>query len=84
MNDLRKQTRRWLMEATRAEFYDIVYQAKLTPRQTHLVYRKFIDDYSIDKIAYEMKISPEVTKRALGRAYDLIGKILLRNKLIFI
>ena len=53
MNILRYKTRQWLINANRSEFNDIIYQAKLTPRQTHIVYRKFIDCYSICKISQE-------------------------------
>ena len=82
MNILCYKTRQWLINANRSEFNDIIYQAKLTPRQTHIVYRKFIDCYSICKISQEVHLTEAFTKTTLSKAYDLIGKLLVKNNLI--
>lgn len=82
MNDLRKRTRQWLIRADREDFNNIIYKAKITPRQQKIIKMRFIDDLEIFKIAQKLNLSETRIQTDCGRAYTLIGSVLQKEKLI--
>lgn len=68
----RKRAREFLLSADRKTFLNVVYGAKVSPRQKEILYKKFLDGFSNTKISMEMFISVETVRRELSIAYDLL------------
>lgn len=84
MNILRKKTRDWLKNAEREEFEEILYKSKCTRVQVEILHMKFIDDYEVYKISQILNRSETTIKAILTKAYDLIGKLLIKRRLILL
>lgn len=84
MNILRKKTRDWLKTAEREEFEEILYKSKCTRVQVEILHMKFIDDYEVYKISQILNRSETTIKAILTKAYDLIGKLLIKRRLILL
>lgn len=84
MNKLRKKTRDWLKHAEREEFEEILYKSKCTRLQVEILHMKFIDDYEVYKISQILNRSETTIKAILTKAYDLIGKLLIKRRLILL
>lgn len=84
MNKLRKKTRDWLKHAEREEFEEILYKSKCTRVQIEILHMKFIDDYEVYKISQILNRSETTIKAILTKAYDLIGKLLIKRRLILL
>lgn len=84
MNMLRKKTREWLQKAERDEFEEILYKAKCTTLQTEVMHMRFIEDLEIYKIAQRLNRSETAVRAIITKAYDLIGKVLIRRRLILL
>lgn len=84
MNKLRKKTRDWLKHAEREEFEEILYKSKCTRLQVEILHMKFIDDYEVYKISQILNRSKTTIKAILTKAYDLIGKLLIKRRLILL
>lgn len=82
MDDLRKRTRKWLTLSDRESFYDVIYKAKITPRQQKIMKMRFIDDLEVFKIAQKLNLSETRIQNDCRRAYSLIGSVLQKEKLI--
>lgn len=82
MDDLRKRTRYWLIRADRESFDDIIYKAKITPRQQKILKMRFVDDLEIFKIAQRLNLSETRIQTDCRRAYILIGNVLQKENLI--
>lgn len=84
MDMLRKKTRSWLQKAERDEFEEVLYKAKCTRLQSEVLHMRFIEDLEIYKIAQRINCSETAVKAIISKAYDLIGKILIRRRLILL
>lgn len=78
----RKQAREFLKQADRKTFLDIVYMAKVTPREKEILYRHFLDGQDNGYIADILCMSGETVKAELQRAYDLIFNYLFKTEYI--
>ena len=70
MLDKRKATRDALENSSRTEFYALVKEAKLTPRQEEILEMRFVKDYSYVQIAFYFYLDVNKIKVDMKKAYD--------------
>ena len=68
----RKSARDFLLRTDRPTFLEVVYKAKVTPRQKDILYRKYLDNKSNIQIAEELFTSIETVRNELAVAHDHI------------
>lgn len=68
----RKAVRDYLLKADRPTFLELVYKAKVTPRQKQILYRRFLDGYSNVMVSMEMNIAVETVRNELRASYEQI------------
>lgn len=78
----RKVARDFMLNTDRPTFLEIVYRAKVTPRQREILYCKFLDGHDNNFIADKLIVCPATVRNELEKAYDLLFKYLIAtNKL---
>jgi len=73
MIESRYKARKRLKEANRAEYENLVYSAKLTPRQEEIINLHILHDYSICKIALSLSCSESLVRKNLSIIYERIA-----------
>ncbi len=75
MLDKRKSTREFLSDSNRTEFYNVIKEAKLSPRQEGILEMKFIKDLTYIQIAFYFNVDVNTIKNDVKKAYDKLGKL---------
>lgn len=57
MNIMLKCARDWLIQSSRRSFYEIVHEAKLTPRQMEIIEMRFVKGLMNYQIAMQLNVS---------------------------
>lgn len=76
MHRIYKNTRDWLITASRTNFYNVITEAKMTPRQKEIVEERFIKGKPNFLIAMDMNLSTKTIEREIHMAYLAINRIL--------
>lgn len=71
-----KAARSYLKEATRSEYNEIVYEAKLTPEQEEILLRHILNAETLVKISLGLHCSIANVKKQLHEAYMKISKVM--------
>lgn len=82
MDKNRKLARTWLINSSRADFEDIIYKSKITPRQQKIIEFRILKNFEITKIANLLNLSEETIQRDIKNSYNLISNALVKYKLI--
>lgn len=82
MDKNRKLARTWLINSSRADFEDIIYKSKITPRQQKIIEFRILKNFEITKIANLLNLSEEKIQRDIKNSYNLISNALIKYKLI--
>lgn len=82
MDKNRKLARTWLINSSRADFEDIIYKSKITPRQQKIIQFRILKNFEITKIANLLNLSEETIQRDIKNSYNLISNALIKYKLI--
>lgn len=82
MDKNRKLARAWLINSSRADFEDIIYKSKITPRQQKIIEFRILKNFEITKIANLLNLSEETIQRDIKNSYNLISNALIKYKLI--
>jgi predicted DNA-binding protein YlxM (UPF0122 family) len=82
MDKNRKLARTWLINSSRADFEDIIYKSKITPRQQKIIEFRILKNFEITKIANLLNLSEETIQRDIKNSYNLISNALIKYKLI--
>ncbi|WP_295282181.1 ECF-type sigma factor [Veillonella sp.] len=82
MDKNRKLARTWLINSSRADFEDIIYKSKITPRQQKIIEFRILKNFEITKIANLLNLSEETIQRDIKNSYNLISSALIKYKLI--
>lgn len=82
MDKNRKLARTWLINSSRADFEDIIYKFKITPRQQKIIEFRILKNFEITKIANLLNLSEETIQRDIKNSYNLISNALIKYKLI--
>lgn len=78
MLDKRKSTREYLADTSRTEFYEVIKEAKLSPRQEGILEMKFVKDLTYIQIAFYFNVDVNTIKRDVKKAYDKVAKLLIK------
>lgn len=78
MLDKRKATREALTNSSRTEFYALVKEAKLTPRQEGILEMRFVKDLTYIQIAFYFHLDVNTIKNDMKKAYDKLGRLLFK------
>ncbi len=76
MDVFRRTARDWLYNCTRSEFYEVMHEAKITPRQFAICKSRFVDGLLNYQIGIKMNISDKTVERDVAKAYDALLKVL--------
>lgn len=76
MKDCKRNTRDWLNESSRHSFFEILQEAKITPRQMQICEMKFVGGLMNYQIAMKLDVSTKTIDRDISMAYKAINKIL--------
>ena len=79
MLDKRKATRTALENSSRTEFYALLKEAKLTPRQEEILEMRFVKDYTYVQIAFYFYLDVNTIKADMKKAYDKLGRLLFKQ-----
>lgn len=79
MNIMFKSARDWLIQSSRRSFYEIIHEAKITPRQMEIIELRFVKGLMNYQIAMQLNISTPTVEREISTAYAAINRILLRG-----
>ena len=71
MDKNRKLARTWLINSSRADFEDIIYKSKITPRQQKIIEFRILKNFEITKIANLLNLS-EVCLNILMKALIIV------------
>ena len=72
MKESRKVARSRLKAASRDEYEQLIYSAKLTPRQEQIINLHILQDWSVCKISLSLSCCQSVVKKQLAEVYDKI------------
>lgn len=76
MDKKRKSARDWLCQSTRRSFYDVLEEAKITPRQLKICELRFIKGLYNYQIGMQLNISEKTVEREISTAYKAINGVL--------
>lgn len=76
MDDFKKRARDWLHNSTREEFYAMLHEAKVSPRQYVVCEKRFVDGLMNYQIGMEMNISDKTVERDVAAAYESVLRVL--------
>lgn len=77
MNEKQKSARDWLSQSTRRSFYDVLNEAKVTPRQFEICELRFIKGLYNYQIGMQLNISEKTVEREISAAYKAINRVLV-------
>lgn len=75
MKQNRYLARKRLKDSSRAEYENLIYAAKLTPRQEEIVNLHILRDFSICKIALSLSCSDSLVRKILSVVYEKIANL---------
>lgn len=73
MKPNRKLARQRLKDSSRNEYENLIFAAKLTPRQEEIINLHILRDCSICKIALSLSCCESLIRKELAIAYDKIA-----------
>ena len=75
MKKSRYLARKRLKESTWAEYENLIYSAKLTPRQEKIINLHILQDFSVCKIALSLSCSESLIRKTLSTVYEKIANL---------
>lgn len=81
MNSVTKDARVRLIKSTRRTFYDVVKEAKITPRQMQVIELRYIDGLMNYQIANVLSVSTKTIENDLRTAYCAVSRVLEQKRL---
>lgn len=76
MNILNKNARDWLLQSSRKSFYEVIREAKITPRQMQICELRFVQGLLNYQIAMQLNISTKTVENEIKAAYKAVNRIL--------
>ncbi len=71
-----KSARDWLIQSSRRSFYEILEEAKITPRQMKIAELRFVKGMLNYQIAMELNISTKTVEKDINIAYKAVSRVL--------
>lgn len=76
MNILCKNARDWLIQSSRRSFYEVLEEAKITPRQMQIAEMRFVKGMMNFQIAMELNLSTKTVEKEINTAYKAVDRVL--------
>ena len=76
MDKINKLSRDWLINSSRHSFYEVLEEAKISPRQKQICEMRFVKGMYNFQIAIELNVSVKTVERDIKMAYSAITRIL--------
>lgn len=76
MDKENKISRDWLINSSKHSFYEVLDEAKISPRQLKICELKFIKGMANFQIAWELNVSQKTVERDINLAYKAVTRIL--------
>lgn len=76
MNIFFKNARDWLIQSPRRSFYEVIHEAKITPRQMQICEMRFVKGLTNYQIAMELNLSTKTVDKDISTAYKAVNRIL--------
>lgn len=76
MNIMFKSARDWLIQSSRRSFYEVLNEAKITPRQMQIAEMRFVKGLMNFQIASELNISEKTVEKEISAAYKAVNRVL--------
>lgn len=76
MDKLNKLSRDWLINSSKHSFYEVLEEAKISPRQMQICEMRFVKGMCNFQIAMELNVSIKTVERDVKLAYNAITRIL--------
>lgn len=76
MNIMFKSARDWLIQSPRRSFYEVLNEAKITPRQMQVAEMRFVKGLMNFQIASELNISEKTVEKEISAAYKAVNRVL--------
>lgn len=76
MDKDKKSSRDWLINSSRHSFYEVLQEAKISPRQFQICEMRFVKYMTNFQIAMELNISVKTVEKDIDTAYRAITRIL--------
>lgn len=80
MNSVTRSAKGWLVQSTRSRFYDVIREAKLSPRQMQIVELRFVDGLMNYQIAMQLNVSVKTVESDLRFIYRAVSRVLNLNR----
>lgn len=77
MDEKKKNARDWMYQSSRRSFYDVLREAKITPRQLEICELRFVKGLFNYQIGMKLNISEKTVEREISTAYKAINRVLL-------
>lgn len=76
MKENNKSARDWIIRSSRRSFYEVLAEAKITPRQELICELRFVQNKTNYQIAMELNVSLRTVEKEINTAYAAINRIL--------
>lgn len=76
MNILCKNARDWLIQSSRRSFYEVLEEAKITPRQMQIAEMRYVKGMMNFQIAMELNISTKTVDKDINKAHKAVDRVL--------
>lgn len=76
MDKTRRKAREYLEQTTKEDFFFVIDESKLTPRQKQIISLKYLNAWSYVQISLHLLIDVNVIKKDMQKAYDKVGHLL--------
>lgn len=76
MNNILKSIRDWLVKSSKHSLYEVLEEAKMTPRQMKIVEMRFVKGLTNYQIAMELNVSTKIVETEIKTAYRAVSRIL--------
>lgn len=76
MNSVTRNARDWVTNSTRSNFFDVIQEAKISPRQMQIIEMRFVKGLMNFQIASELNISEKTVEKEISAAYKAVNRVL--------
>lgn len=76
MNSVTRNARDWVTNSTRSNFFDVIQEAKISPRQMQIIEMRFVTGLMNFQIASELNISEKTVEKEISAAYKAVNRVL--------
>lgn len=76
MNSVTRNARDWVTNSTRSNFFDVIQEAKISPRQMQIIEMRFVTGLMNYQIAMRLNVSVKTLESDLRFTYRAVSRVL--------